>query len=164
VAVVAVRIVAPDAPFRLWLAACLCSALPDADTFLHLPYESAFGHRGFFHSLFFAALLAGGCALWMRSELPLVRTWALLFVVGASHGVLDAMTDGGLGIAFFAPFSDARYFLPWRPLVCPPIAIAPFFSEWGLRVLRSEVMWVWAPLLALLLLVRMVQGSLSRVR
>jgi hypothetical protein len=27
----------------------------------------------------------------------------VLFVVTASHGILDAMTDGGLGIAFFAP-------------------------------------------------------------
>ncbi len=100
----------------------------------------------------------------MRSDRPFLRTWALLFVVGASHGVLDAMTDGGLGIAFFAPFDGTRYFLPWRPLVCPPIDIAPFLSEWGLRTLRSEVMWVWAPLLGLLLLVRLLQRGPSRVR
>nr|HRC76832.1 rhodanese-like domain-containing protein [Kouleothrix sp.] len=32
------------------------------------------------------------------------------------HGVLDAMTDGGLGVAFFAPFSATRYFFPFRPI------------------------------------------------
>jgi hypothetical protein len=32
--------------------------------------------------------------------------------VTASHGMLDAMTDGGLGVAFFAPFDNARYFFP----------------------------------------------------
>lgn len=159
----AVRIVAPTAPLRFWLAACACSVLPDADSFLGLPYEHAFGHRGFFHSLLFAALPAGAVAAWFRAERPL-RAWLLLFVVGASHGVLDAMTDGGLGIAFFAPFDDGRFFLPWRPLVCPPIAIAPFFSAWGLRVLRSEFVWVWLPLLGLLLLVRAVQGGAARVR
>jgi inner membrane protein len=164
VALVAVRIVAPAAPFRLWFAACVCSVLPDADTFLGLPYDSAFGHRGFFHSLFFAAQISAAGAAWLSSERPFYRTWCLLFVVGASHGVLDAMTDGGLGIALFAPFDDTRYFLPWRPLVCPPIDIAPFFSEWGVRSLRSEVMWIWAPLLGLLVVVRLVQGGPSRVR
>jgi inner membrane protein len=153
----AVRIVAPAAPVRLTIAACVCAAFPDLDSFLGLE------HRGFLHSLLFAALLAAVTVACIGGERP-YRTWALLFVVGASHGLLDAMTDAGAGIAFFAPFSDARYFLPWRPLVCPPLGIAPFFSEWGLRVLRSEVMWVWAPLLGLLVLVRLVQGSSSRLR
>jgi inner membrane protein len=163
VAVVAVRIVAHPAPLRLVLAACACSALPDADSFLGLRYEHGFGHRGFFHSLAFAALAAAAAAAWVRADRP-YRTWLLLFVVGASHGVLDAMTDGGLGIAFFAPFTDARVFLPWRPLVCPPIEIAPFFSEWGIRVIKSELIWVWLPLLGLLLVVRTVQGGAARVR
>lgn len=159
----AVRIVAPAAALRLSIAACACSVLPDADSLPGVPYEHSFGHRGFFHSLLFAALMAAAGAAWMRAERP-YRVFGLLFVVGASHGVLDAMTDAGLGIAFFAPFDDERYFLPWRPLVCPPIAIAPFFSEWGVRVLRSEVVWVWLPLLGLLLLVRAIQGGTARVR
>jgi inner membrane protein len=28
----------------------------------------------------------------------------------ASHGVLDALTNGGHGIAFFSPFLNERYF------------------------------------------------------
>jgi hypothetical protein len=26
------------------------------------------------------------------------------------------MTNGGLGVAFFSPFDNGRYFLPWRPI------------------------------------------------
>ena len=33
---------------------------------------------------------------------------------------------GGLGVAFFSPFSNARYFLPWRP-----IRVAPGIEESG---------------------------------
>jgi inner membrane protein len=54
-----------------------------------------------------------------------------LFVVTASHGVLDAMTNGGLGVAFFAPFTSARYFLPFRPVQVSPISLAAFFTHRG---------------------------------
>ena len=37
-----------------------------------------------------------------------------LFLSTASHGVLDALTDGGLGVAFFSPFDQTRYFFPFR--------------------------------------------------
>ena len=62
--------------------------------------------------------------------------------------MLDALTDGGLGVAFFAPFSARRYFLPWRPVAVSPIGMG-FFSERGLEVLGSEVVWVWLPSVAL---------------
>ena len=39
----------------------------------------------------------------------------------ASHGVLDALTDGGPGVAFLAPFDDTRYFFPWRPIRVSPL-------------------------------------------
>jgi inner membrane protein len=55
------------------------------------------------------------------------------------------MTNGGLGVAFFAPFQNDRYFFPWRPIQVSPIGVASFFSEWGLRVVRSELQWVWLP-------------------
>jgi inner membrane protein len=55
------------------------------------------------------------------------------------------MTDGGLGVAFFAPFSDVRYFFPWRPIVVSPIGVGEFFGPRGLRVMWSELGWVWVP-------------------
>ena len=71
--------------------------------------------------------------------------WLYLFLATASHGVLDAMTDGGLGVAFFAPFDNQRYFLPWRPIRVSPISIGRFFSERGIAVIRSEMLAIWVP-------------------
>jgi inner membrane protein len=70
---------------------------------------------------------------------------AYFFAVTASHGLLDAVTNGGLGIAFFAPFDGTRYFLPWRPVEVSPIGLAAFFTARGLEVLKSEFVWIWIP-------------------
>ena len=77
--------------------------------------------------------------------LPLALYFA---IVTASHGVLDAFTNGGPGVAFFAPFDDTRYFFPWRPVPVSPLA-ANFFSEWGWRVFRAELVMVWLPAAAI---------------
>ena len=39
----------------------------------------------------------------------------------------------------------ARYFFPLRPIVVSPIRPGDFFSEWGLAVIKSELLWVWLP-------------------
>jgi hypothetical protein len=44
-----------------------------------------------------------------------LRIRFFLFLATASHGILDAFTDGGRGIAFFAPFGTERYFFPHHP-------------------------------------------------
>jgi len=61
-----------------------------------------------------------------------------------SHGILDAMTDGGRGVAFFAPFDDTRYFFPFRPIKVSPIGLS-FFTARGLDVIWSEFLWVCIP-------------------
>jgi hypothetical protein len=33
-----------------------------------------------------------------------------------------------------------------------PLGVSRFFSEWGLRVIQSELQWVWAPSIGLGLL------------
>ena len=65
--------------------------------------------------------------------------WLYFFLATASHGLLDAMTDGGLGVAFFSPFDNRRYFLPWTPIRVSPIGIEPFFTARGLEVLEERV-------------------------
>jgi inner membrane protein len=55
------------------------------------------------------------------------------------------MTNGGLGVAFFAPFSNARYFFPWRPIEVSPLGLDFFFSSRALSVLWSEIKWIWIP-------------------
>jgi inner membrane protein len=142
-----------DLPPNFWTWTMACSMLPDIDVIgfsFGIQYGDMFGHRGFTHSLFFA-LLAGGLAAWQiptpESQTPnptRVQLFLWFAAVTASHGVLDAMTNGGRGIAFFAPFSNHRYFFPWRPIQVSPIG-AGFFSSRGLSVLASEAFWIWAP-------------------
>jgi inner membrane protein len=74
---------------------------------------------------------------------PLV--FGVVFLCTASHGVLDAMTTGGMGVAFFSPFSNHRYFFPWRVIEVAPISVRRFISERGIAVLMSELTRVWLP-------------------
>jgi inner membrane protein len=141
---------------RLYVAGAICSVIPDLDVIgfaFGIHYGDSWGHRGFTHSLVFAALLAtASVALGFRDAVPeFSRTWLWLyfFPAAASHGLLDAMTNGGLGVAFFSPFDTHRYFLPWTPIAVSPIGVARFFSDRGLAVLRSEFLWIWLPTLLL---------------
>jgi inner membrane protein len=147
-------------PPRFWVWTIGCAMLPDADVVsfaFGIRYEDMFGHRGFTHSFFFAVLVGVVAAFQMRSDpgSPIpdpgrtpdpgrLRLFLWFTAVTASHGLLDAFTNGGRGIAFFAPFSDDRYFFPWRPIQVSPIGVG-FFSPRGLRVLASESVWIWLP-------------------
>ncbi len=136
-------------PARLVTAGVVASVLPDLDVVAFrfgIPYAAQFGHRGFSHSLTFAAAVAmmgAGCHRLLRSR-PMA-TFAFLFVATASHGVLDAFTNGGLGVAFFWPFSETRYFAPIRMIQVAPLTVARLLSRCGAVVLVSELVWVWLP-------------------
>ncbi len=151
--------------WRLWAACGLCSILPDLDVLAFrfgLPYGSVLGHRGFSHSLLFAAIAACAVAFVLTRSGYRARPWfwrlsLLLFIVTASHGLLDAMTDGGLGTAFFSPFDRTRYFLPFRPITAAPISVFRFFTPAGFNVLLSEILWIWIPCAALLVLAHLVR-------
>jgi len=142
-------------PPALVAVGALASILPDADSvgfWLGVPYDAPLGHRGFTHSLCFAVLLALGCTLFApRLGAPAATVFIFVLVSTASHGLLDALTTGGMGVAFLSPFSNARFFLPWRVIAVSPIGVAPFLSARGARVLRSELAWVWAPAAAVAL-------------
>jgi inner membrane protein len=142
----------PRAPKRVWVIGALCSVIPDLDVIgfgFGIRYGDFWGHRGFTHSLLFAALLASFLALpAFRQALPGFGgfpLWTYFFLAIASHGLLDAMTDGGLGVAFFSPFNNTRYFLPWRPIRVSPIGVSRFFTDRGLEVVKSELLWIWLP-------------------
>jgi inner membrane protein len=143
---------------RFWTLTVICAILPDLDVIGYsfgIPYRSVWGHRGVTHSLMFAASL-GVIAAFAFPQRFSPAWWGLatyFFAVTASHGVLDAMTNGGLGIAFFVPFDTGRYFLPWRPVEVSPIGISAFFSARALTVIKSELIWIWSPSLAVLLAV-----------
>ena len=153
---------------RALLLGAFCAVLPDIDVVgfgYGVHYEDLWGHRGLTHSLFFAALLAACLvAFWYRRESKSVMAGMGLyfFLSAASHGLLDALTDGGLGVAFFSPFDPTRYFFPIRPIAVSPIGVREFFSEPGLRVLQSELMWIWVPTAVLVILVRAFRGHWPR--
>ena len=135
-------------PGRVWWAGALCAMLPDVDvigSWLGVPFGSLFGHRGLTHSFAFAAALAAIVAPWLVARGMRRWLWLYLFVATASHGVLDAMTNGGIGVALFAPFDTTRYVLPWRPIAVSPIGVRRFFSARGVTVLASEALWLWLP-------------------
>jgi inner membrane protein len=139
-------------PVRFWVLGAACAIVPDADVIgvpLGIPFGSVLGHRGLSHSLVFAAALAAVVVALGFRQVPQgvsrPRLWLYFFLATASHGALDALTNGGPGIAFFAPIDSTRYFFPVRPVVVSPIGIRPFFSEWGLRVIESELLWIWLP-------------------
>jgi inner membrane protein len=142
----------PCVPKRVWVAGALCSVIPDIDVVgfrFGIRYGDFWGHRGFTHSIIFAALLTGVVMfLCFPRGVPGLSRFSLsayLFLATASHGVLDAMTNGGLGVAFFSPFDNGRYFLPWKPIRVSPISLGRFFSRQGYLVLKSELLWIWLP-------------------
>ncbi|HKA62789.1 MAG TPA: metal-dependent hydrolase [Methylomirabilota bacterium] len=152
---------------RLLAAGVVVSALPDLDVVtLHwgIPYSAGLGHRGFSHSLLMAALVAliGACAhRTLRSGFA--GAFAFLFVSMASHGALDAFTDGGLGVAFLWPWSTQRLFAPaaWRVIEVSPIGVTAFLSR-GASVLASEACWVGLPALAVGLALASARRAMTR--
>lgn len=160
----------PGPRIRLAVVLAVLSVLPDADVIAFrfgIPYEHPFGHRGFTHSVPFA-LLCGAITPWLVGDSwrPGSRDgWRIAglgFLATASHGVLDALTSGGLGVGFFVPFSAERFFFPWRPLLVSPLTVGRFFSPTGLRILASEVLWVWLPLAAVVGLARLARRRPKR--
>lgn len=129
----------------------LCAVLPDIDVVgfgYGVQYGDLWGHRGLTHSLAFAALLSAllvGLCYRREAGSVMAGMGLYFFLCAASHGVLDAITDGGLGVAFFSPFDTTRYFFSIRPVVVSPIGVQEFFSDQALRVLASEVKWIWLP-------------------
>jgi inner membrane protein len=134
---------------RLLLAGVAVSVLPDLDSLglsLGIPYGHPLGHRGLSHSVLFALLLSVLAALLHRRlRASPSAAFATVLISCASHGLLDALTNGGMGVALLSPIWNDRYFLPWRPIAVSPLGVEYFFSAWGLRVIRSEALWVWLP-------------------
>jgi inner membrane protein len=90
-------------------------------------------------------LLTAAFFIW-RGWIQRVEWWlyTLLFArATASHGILDAFTNGGLGVAFFSPFNPTRYFFPVRPIPVSPMSGAALLTSRGWRVIVGELMLLW---------------------
>lgn len=134
---------------RLIYAGILASILPDIDVLafrLNIAYSHALGHRGVTHSIVFAlvlALLALAFAKQLRSSRAIAFSFIGLSAV--SHPLLDMITNGGLGVALWWPFSSERVFAAWQVIEVSPLSLNRVFSARGLAVLQSELFWIWLP-------------------
>jgi inner membrane protein len=161
-----------SADWKLLAWGVVCAEIPDADVlgfWFGVPYGHLWGHRGMTHSLLFACLFAVGVTYATGNQVePRHRRfsrWLYFFLATASHGLGDAVTNGGLGVAFFAPFDATRYFFPFQPVVVSPLGVRAFFSPIGVRVLLSEAIWIWLPCAAFvgaLMIRRRREGSSAK--
>jgi inner membrane protein len=153
---------------RVLLLGVVCSIIPDVDVIgFHygIQYGDVWGHRGLTHSILFAALLSGVMVAWwhrLKSSMATAGVVLYFFLCTASHGVLDALTNGGLGVAFFSPFDTTRYFFSYQPIVVSPIGIGEFFTEGGMHVLVSEAIWIWFPSCAVFMILHAVHRLWSK--
>ncbi len=141
---------------RVVFLCVLCSVFPDFDAVglrLGVPYQHWLGHRGFSHSILFAVFLALIALLFILNSEKSLKKRALFFTAFFAcvllHDILDAMTNGGLGVAFFSPFSERRFFLPWRLIEAPPFSPRYLITSRGLAMMRSELVWVMIPSLCI---------------
>ena len=134
-------------PVGLMFTAGVLAVAPDLDTAFHgiIPYAHFLGHRGFVHSPFFAFLFAVILSLLLyavardlgfRAFFGITAAFTLAL---ASHGILDSMTDAGLGVMLLYPFSEERIFLPWRPFYAPPIKLSSLSYGKVQIMLKSEL-------------------------
>ena len=129
------------------VALATLSLVPDLDVIAFkfgIPYAAPFGHRGATHSITFALLV--GVAAWLLTRSR--KSTLALTVVVLSHPLLDMLTDGGLGVALFWPFTAERYFFPWTPLPVAPLGTG-MLSMRSARVLLIEAvaflpLWIYA--------------------
>ncbi len=157
---------APDsAPARTWPVAIAAAVLPDVDSLLYyfrVSYYPTLSHRGFIHSPFLGLVMSFLLMLLLFREEALFsgrwfRYFFVFFLAWASHGFLDALTNGGRGVAFLSPFSSKRYFFPWTPIQVSPMRIKSFFTPRGWSVFKNELVWIWLPGLMLVSFVRLTR-------
>jgi inner membrane protein len=154
------------APPALVIAGVAASILPDLDIVTYamgIPLSNEFGHRGFSHSILFAVLVAlVGAYLLRVYKIPWHVAACFLFISTVSHGILDAFTNGGHGIAFFWPWSKTRYFAFYRVIEVSPINVERMLPNRMKTVFLSELLWVWSPFTIIGLCGAFVRKRLSR--
>lgn len=136
-------------PRRVWALAVACAVAPDLDWFtgfLRVADGTSLAHRGMSHSLIAAAFIAAAAMLFgLRSQRRIPRLWACMLTAAFSHGMLDACTFGGTGVAFLLPFSNARFVCVWQPIFVSPIPLSGKLLDWLMFSLGTELVWIGIP-------------------
>lgn len=133
----------------LWGA--IGGTLPDLDVFLRFlydPLDAALVHRGFSHSLLFAALAGPALAFIfhkLTKERYTFKTWNLLwFLAIVTHPLLDIFTN--YGTQFFWPFSLRLTFnsvFVIDPLYTLPFMVFLIGALFMKRESRRRRIWNW---------------------
>lgn len=146
---------------KVYLIGAVSATLPDIDvlsSYFGIYGLEMLGHRGITHSIAFALIWAWVLIKVFHRSSEFERTLLLYyFIATVSHGLIDGLTNGGDGIAYFAPFSSYRTHLPLELIQVSPLGVRNFFSEWGLKVLASEFIWIGIPSAALIVLSKLVR-------
>jgi inner membrane protein len=138
---------------KLSVTLAVLAVIPDMDALsvpLGLGHDHLLGHRGFTHSLVFAAIIGLVVLAVLFRKVPRFSRdwwtlWGLFFLATASHGILDALTYLAGGVALWAPFDATRYGFPWRPLPPPPLAVGHIQSYFTPGLMLAEFSRVWLP-------------------
>jgi inner membrane protein len=148
----------------------LCGSLPDVDVvgrFFGIEYLHEWGHRGMSHSFFIAACI-GLCLSFLcsdRSVINRVGWWLYFTLLTSTHTLLDMFTNGGHGVAIFAPWSHQRHFAPdsYRVVEVSPLNFRFFTWERLSPVFYSELMWIILPIFFLVLIRWLIEVRFNRV-
>ena len=147
---------------RLALATTALACLPDLDVgafvFDLRPWDTL-GHRGLLHSLPFALLMAGLVAVVFFRGPAFTRVLGLLFAAAASHGLIDAMTRGDIGVALLSPLVTERFLFPFRPIPVCPLGLTEYLGRWGAIVIGNELMLIVIPVAIATEIIRRVRAG-----
>jgi membrane-bound metal-dependent hydrolase YbcI (DUF457 family) len=105
----------------LFLMVCL-AVLPDLDVIVFMVFQPAgmVPHRGFSHSLLFAAVAAALALAATRRVFPVsrARLFLIYFSPLLSHLALDYLMGAGPPVPFFAPLSGRGFLFPVKLVPC----------------------------------------------
>jgi inner membrane protein len=132
---------------------------PDLDwfvAFVNVHKNPLFNHRGAAHSLFAALLIAAAVLVFgFPKAHRRGRIWLCLTLAAVSHGLLDACTSGGVGVALFLPFSHSRWACVWQPIQVAPLPLSAEHTYLFLGSLWDEAFWIGLPILGVLAYARL---------
>jgi inner membrane protein len=153
-------------PWRLILVAAGAAIAPDIDSLAHrllgVADSSIYSHRGMAHSLFLALAVGALIAVFHRSLRVRYLTAAIVIAAaGASHGLLDMMTDSGRPVAYLWPLSSTRLFADWRPIHSIGLQRNHFVALSIIR-LASELRQVIAPMILAAVAIRITREGIAR--
>ena len=143
---------------RMIATGAIIANIPDLDLIpprlYGVPFDSIYGHRGYSHSLLFALILATVTSLFFIKS-GYKKAFLFLAFCTLSHGILDSFTEGGLGVTFFWPIINHRYYAFVQPIMNINVSFHSLYAtKNGLPILISEFIWVWIPFFMLYLILK----------